>query len=166
MEVVGSWRRDAKGWEKRERGRGCYPDGCRQRSDRSAALRAVPEPRATKREPTLAEGADARVHRRARTAAIGGDCSTLPRFLAFRQFARGWVVPPRRSPFLYLLREDCARGAQRGGDPLRNSSVVLRYIRTSLALFRPFARAKGRERCLRRDFTPRSSGYTTGQIRQ
>lgn len=50
--------------EKRERGRGCYPDGCRQRSDRSAALRAVPE--GDEGNPTRdapCRGADARVHR-------------------------------------------------------------------------------------------------------
>lgn len=42
------WTRDVEGMmQGRGLGReqGCYPDGCRQRSDRSAALRAVPKPK-------------------------------------------------------------------------------------------------------------------------
>lgn len=37
------------------REQGCYPDGCRQRSDRSAALRAVPKPKDTARGCTCAD---------------------------------------------------------------------------------------------------------------
>ncbi|KOX74766.1 hypothetical protein WN51_14704 [Melipona quadrifasciata] len=41
----------------RELGReqGCYPDGCRQRSDRSAALRAVPKPKIPPKRCTCAD---------------------------------------------------------------------------------------------------------------
>lgn len=176
-------RKGSKGWrrwsEGRERGRGCYPDGCRQRSDRSAALRAVPEPpwvpRGRRREPTRRRRGR---RRRGVSADEDGDdwrrrsdATPLPRAPPIR---RGESVR-RRSPT--TPRSLRARARTRGGDraregarsawcmretdPFRNSSVVLRYRvapplpSSLLALFRPFEARKGERVCAPgSDFAP------------
>lgn len=106
--------------EGREQGRGCYPDGCRQRSDGSAALRAVPEPRGIPtRYPAESSGRrregssvdeDAGDWRRPR------DATPLPPVPPIRE---GVSRPFRRCP--------PTAGRSDARDPSEISSVVLRY---------------------------------------
>lgn len=137
---LAAMRRDGR----RERGRGCYPDGCRQRSDRSAALRAVPERwgrrKGNRRRPRAQTRGFISERGQRRLAAIVRRCPASSRSAN----SRGGEPTPAEVPSC-ILREDCARGAQSpdDGDP---SEIRVSYC----AIFErrwPFfalSRAKGR----------------------
>lgn len=70
------------------------------------------------------------------------DVAPLPRVPPIRE---GVSRPPPEP--LPILREDSARGAQRGGDPSEIRVSYCAIFETSLALFRPFARERASGVC-------------------
>lgn len=129
--------------EGREQGRGCYPDGCRQRSDGSAALRAVPEPRGIPTRCPANIGAQTR-------GFIGGRedrrlAATARRYPASTRSAnsRGGEPSVRRCP--PTTKRSRARGVQHATPPKFRVSYCA--IGHRAGPFSPFRTRKGERVC-------------------